>query len=58
MSRTSFVRACVASLVLITLPAFAQAPGAESSAPAAPSPSASPGQQPAGEIPPPLGTPP
>ncbi|NRD67316.1 hypothetical protein HRD49_36815, partial [Corallococcus exiguus] len=55
LSRTSFVRACVASLVLITLPAFAQAPGAESSAPAAPSPSASPGQQPAGELRPPPG---
>ncbi|MFB1483635.1 TonB-dependent receptor domain-containing protein [Corallococcus sp. RDP092CA] len=56
LSRTSFVRAFVASLVLITLPAFAQAPGAEPTAPAAPSPSASPGQQPAGELPPPPGT--
>ncbi|GMT97654.1 TonB-dependent receptor [Corallococcus caeni] len=56
MSRSNFVRAFVASLVLITLPAFAQAPGADSTAPAAPSPSASPGQQPAGELPPPPGT--
>jgi outer membrane receptor protein involved in Fe transport len=56
LSRSSLVRAFVASLVLITLPAFAQAPGADSTAPAAPSPSASPGQQPAGELPPPPGT--
>ncbi|WP_171438250.1 TonB-dependent receptor domain-containing protein [Corallococcus exercitus] len=56
LSRSNFVRAFVASLVLITLPAFAQAPGADSTAPAAPSPSASPGQQPAGELPPVPGT--
>lgn len=57
MSRSNFVRALVASLLIITLPAFAQAPGAEPTAPAAPSSSATPGTQPAGEIPPPPGTP-
>ena len=57
MSRSNFVRAFVASLVLITLPAFAQAPGAEPTAPLAPTPSATPGAQPAGELPPAPGTP-
>ncbi|RKG96737.1 TonB-dependent receptor [Corallococcus sp. CA053C] len=57
LSRSNFVRAFVASLVLITLPAFAQAPGADPTAPLAPSPSATPGTQPAGELPPPAGTP-
>ncbi|WP_193349883.1 TonB-dependent receptor domain-containing protein [Corallococcus soli] len=56
LSRSNFVRALVASLVLITPPAFAQAPGAEPTAPLAPSPSATPGTQPAGELPPPPGT--
>ncbi|RKG74208.1 TonB-dependent receptor domain-containing protein [Corallococcus terminator] len=57
LSRSNFVRALVASLVLITQPAFAQAPGAEPTAPLAPSPSATPGTQPAGEIASPPGTP-
>ncbi|MCY1040608.1 TonB-dependent receptor [Corallococcus sp. bb12-1] len=57
LSRSNFVRALVASLVLITLPAFAQAPGAAPTAPLAPSPSATPGTQPAGELPSPPGTP-